>query len=118
MPNQEDNMSEDIIGDVQNILIDEKFVSFSRSTHKAVFNYEKNYYPILLKKFTKNIKLVIPSLINELKKIFRIHYLPGVNFRLSDKIANRKYYYTAYLRSYPDNFIKYQKNQIYLQNKN
>jgi hypothetical protein len=103
--NQEDVNDKTLsLGKVEDYIYDEKETGFSNSTHKLIFKYNDIYYPLLVKKYTSINKTFIPSIINELKDLFKIYKLSLSRFTLQEN--SKKYYYLGYLRKYPDKFSK------------
>jgi hypothetical protein len=98
------NQKTKCLGKKENYIFDEKETSFSNSSHKIIFKYDKIYFPLLSKKYSSINKTFIPSIINDLKELFGIYKLDLTRFCLKDN--NKKNYYLCYSRKYPDKFIK------------
>ena len=81
---------------VDDCIKEEYIVNYTRSSHLVKFLYKEIYYKLLIKKYTKFQKTIIPAAINELKRIFKIYYLPMKRIILHDNERKKNFYYLLY----------------------
>lgn len=96
-PNDTNEKSELKVSNTVNDCIKEEFiVNYSRSSHLVNFTYSEIDYKFLIKKYTKFQKTIIPAVINELKKLFGLYYLPMKRIILHDTERRKNFYYLLY----------------------
>ena len=81
---------------VDDCIKEEYIVNYTRSSHLVNFLYKEIYYKLLIKKYTKFQKTIIPAAINELKRIFKIYYLFMKRIILIDNERKKNFYYLLY----------------------
>lgn len=81
---------------VSDCIKEEFIVNYSRSSHLVNFMYKEISYKVLIKKYTKFQKTIIPAAINELKRLFGLYYLPMKRIILFEKERKKNFYYLLY----------------------